>query len=247
MIKIISFVIQINCKMGKILSIETSTDVCSVAIAEDGVVTAKQELFQPNSHSTHLTLLIQELFKTEGVYAIEELDAVAVSAGPGSYTGLRIGVSVAKGICYAQGIPLIAIDTLMLLTQTALSFGAGIADEEALYSPMIDARRMEVYTSLHNSALEVLEETNAKIIDNDSFSELLQKQKVIFFGNGASKCKSVITSENASFLDNIVPLAANMSLLAESKLTKNDFVDLAYFEPFYLKSFVATIPKKKFF
>ncbi len=233
--------------MGKILSIETSTDVCSVAIAEEGVVTAKQELFQPNSHSTHLTLLIQELFKTEGVFPLEELDAVAVSAGPGSYTGLRIGVSVAKGICYAQGIPLIAIDTLMLLTQAVINTKEVSNSKEIIYCPMLDARRMEVYTSLHSSSLEVLEETNAKIIESDSFSEKLQKKKIVFFGNGASKCQRVIVSENASFLDGIVPLAANMNLLAENKFTADDFVDLAYFEPFYLKSFVATIPKKKFF
>ena len=233
--------------MGKILSIETSTDVCSVAIAENGVVRARQELFQPNSHSTHLTLLIHELFNAEGVSPVENLDAVSVSAGPGSYTGLRIGVSVAKGICYAQGIPLIAIDTLMLLTQAALNTEEGGNNKEVIFCPMLDARRMEVYTSLYSSALEVLEETNAKIVDDNSFSELLQKQKILFFGNGALKCQSTITSENASFIDGIVPLAANMSLLAENKFAKGDFVDLAYFEPFYLKSFVATTPKKKFF
>ncbi len=233
--------------MGKILSIETSTDVCSVAVAEDGIVTAKQELFQPNSHSTHLTLLIQELFKTEGISPIEELNAVAVSAGPGSYTGLRIGVSVAKGICFAQGLPLITIDTLTLLTQGALTVSKGEVANKYIYCPMIDARRMEVYTALHSSDLNVLEETNAKIIDSDSFSEPLKNQKILFFGNGASKCKDTIKSDNARFLNNVVPLAANMSLLAEKKFVKSDFVDLAYFEPFYLKSFVATIPKKKFF
>jgi len=232
--------------MGKILSIETSTDVCSVAIAEDGVVTAKQELFQPNSHSTHLTLLIEELFKTEGISSIEELDAVAVSAGPGSYTGLRIGVSVAKGICYAMELPLITIDTLMLLTQGALSASEDNA-KNFIYCPMLDARRMEVYTALHSSAFKVLEETNAKIVDSDSFYESLKNQRILFFGNGAPKCKDVIKSENALFLDDIVPLASNMSTLAEHKFAKNDFVNLAYFEPFYLKSFVATIPKKKFF
>jgi len=233
--------------MGKILSIETSTDVCSVAIANEGVVTAKQELFQPNSHSTHLTLLIEELFKTEGVSPIEKLDAVAVSAGPGSYTGLRIGVSVAKGICYAQSIPLIAIDTLKILTQAAITTETNESNKDIIYCPMLDARRMEVYTALHNSSLNVLENTNAKIIDENSFSESLQKQKILFFGNGADKCKEVIKSKNALFLDNVFPLASNMNLLAEQKFVKNDFVDLAYFEPFYLKSFVATIPKKKFF
>ncbi len=233
--------------MGKILSIETSTDVCSVAISEDGIVIAKQELFQPNSHSTHLTLLIQELFKTEGIHAMEGLDAIAVSAGPGSYTGLRIGVSVAKGICYALDIPLIAIDTLKILTRAAIIAPENDNTEEYIYCPMLDARRMEVYTALHNSTFAILEETNAKIIDSDSFSEYLKEHKILFFGNGASKCKNDITHQNAFFLDDIVPLAANMSFLAEQKFVNSAFVDVAYFEPFYLKSFVATISKKKFF
>ena len=233
--------------MGKILSIETSTDVCSVAIAEDGIVIAKQELFQPNSHSTHLTLLIQELFKTEGVSPMEELNAVAVSAGPGSYTGLRIGVSVAKGICYALNLPLISIDTLKILTQAAIITQDNNNTEELLYCPMLDARRMEVYTALHSSSFNILEETNAKIIDSDSFSEQLEKNMILFFGNGAAKCKNDISNENALFLDGIVPLAANMSILAEQKFANSNFEDLAYFEPFYLKSFIATISKKKFF
>ena len=233
--------------MGMILSIETSTDVCSVAIAKDGIAIAKQELFQPNSHSTQLTLLIQELFKTEGVSPMEELNAVAVSAGPGSYTGLRIGVSVVKGICYALDLPLISIDTLKTLTQAAIITQENNSAEELLYCPMLDARRMEVYTALHSSALNIIEETNAKIIDSDSFSEQLEKNKMLFFGNGAAKCKNDISNENALFLDGIVPLAANMSKLAEQKFANSDFEDLAYFEPFYLKSFVATISKKRYF
>ena len=232
--------------MAKILSIETSTDVCSVALGLDGVVAAKKELFQPNSHSTHLTLLIQELFSNERSCAMKDLDAVAVSAGPGSYTGLRIGVSVAKGICYALGIPLIAVDTMKILTQAAVLTKKEDKDD-FLYCPMIDARRMEVYTALHTSSFQILEETNALIVDEGSFFEKLNENKILFFGNGASKCKEVIRYENAFFIDDIVPLAANMNVLAEKAFVEKTFVDVAYFEPFYLKSFVATIPKKKFF
>jgi tRNA threonylcarbamoyladenosine biosynthesis protein TsaB len=232
--------------MAKILSIETSTDVCSVALAEDGTVIEKRELFEPNSHSKHTTLLIQDIFKTEGIQPMKELDAVAVSAGPGSYTGLRIGTSVAKGICFALNIPLIAVDTLTTMSQAVLASGAEV-DDKTLLCPMIDARRMEVYTALHDKTLKTIEETNAKIIDEDSFADVLAKNKVLFFGNGAAKCKDVIRSGNAVFVDDIFPLAANMSPLAEKAFNENDFVDVAYFEPFYLKSFVATISKKKFF
>jgi tRNA threonylcarbamoyladenosine biosynthesis protein TsaB len=169
-----------------------------------------------------------------------------VSAGPGSYTGLRIGTSVAKGICFALDIPLIAVDTLTTMSQAVLASGVEVGDD-TLLCPMIDARRMEVYTALHDKRLKTIEETNAKIIDEDSFADVLEKNRVLFFGNGAAKCKDVIKSSNAVFVDNIFPLAANMSPLAEKAFIENDFVDVAYFEPFYLKSFVATISKKKFF
>ncbi len=232
--------------MAKILSIETSTDVCSVAFAEDGKVIEKRELFEPNSHSKHTTLLIQDIFKTDGVPPMEELDAVAVSAGPGSYTGLRIGTSVAKGICFALNIPLIAVDTLTTMSQAVLASGIDVPGD-ILLCPMIDARRMEVYTVLHDKDLNVVEETNAKIIDENSFVEVLDKNKVLFFGNGAAKCKDTIRHDNAEFIDDIFPLAASMSPLAEKAFNESNFVDVAYFEPFYLKSFVATISKKKFF
>ncbi|NPA35482.1 MAG: tRNA (adenosine(37)-N6)-threonylcarbamoyltransferase complex dimerization subunit type 1 TsaB [Chlorobi bacterium] len=233
--------------MGLILNIETSTDVCSVALSDNGIVTAKKELFQPNSHSTHLTLLIQELFKTSGTPEMKELNAVAVSAGPGSYTGLRIGTSVAKGICYALGIPLIAIDTLTIITTGAFKKLTNEEKKSSLFAPMIDARRMEVYTALHSADLKVIEKTNALIIDEESFADKLKDNRIFFFGNGAAKCKEIINHQNAVFIDNVVPLAANMSELSEQAFQNNDFVDVAYFEPFYLKSFVATISKKKFF
>ncbi len=232
--------------MAKILSIETSTDVCSVAYSENGEVVEKRELFEPNSHSKHTTLLIQDIFRTEGVPPMAELDAVAVSAGPGSYTGLRIGTSVAKGICFALNIPLIAVDTLKIMSQAVLLSDVDVSGK-ILLCPMIDARRMEVYTALFDTSLKVIEDTSAMIIDEDSFTGVLDKSKVLFFGNGADKCKDAIKHENALFIDDIFPLAANMSLPAETAFSDNDFVDVAYFEPFYLKSFVATIPKKKFF
>ncbi len=232
--------------MAKILNIETSTDVCSAALAGDGKVLEKRELFEPNSHSKHTTLLIQDIFNKKGMPPIKSLDAVAVSAGPGSYTGLRIGTSVAKGICFALDIPLIAIDTLKVMTQAVLASGTSYP-EDTFFSPMIDARRMEVYTALHDHSLNVIEDTNAKIIDDSSFADVLEKNKVLFFGNGAAKCKDTIKNENAVFIDDIFPLASNMSPLAEKAFNENNFVDVAYFEPFYLKSFVATISKKKFF
>jgi tRNA threonylcarbamoyladenosine biosynthesis protein TsaB len=233
--------------MGLILNIETSTDVCSVALSEGGIVKEKRELFQPNSHSTHLTILIQDLFGQENTPEMKDLDAVAVSAGPGSYTGLRIGTSVAKGICFALDIPLIAVDTLRIITVGALKTLSGEDKDNSLFAPMIDARRMEVYTALHTSSLEVVEETNALIVDENSFDQKLKDNKIFFFGNGASKCKEVITHPDAVFIDDIVPLAANMASLSEKAFSENNFVDVAYFEPFYLKSFVATISKKKFF
>jgi len=232
--------------MAKILSIETSTDVCSVALAVDGKVIEKRELFEPNSHSKHTTLLIQDIFNTKGILPMAELDAVAVSAGPGSYTGLRIGTSVAKGICFALNIPLIAVDTLKVMSQAVLMSGVNVQTGTFL-CPMIDARRMEVYTALHDTSLNIVEDTNAKIIDENSFAEVLGRNKILFFGNGAAKCSEVIKHQNAIFIDEIFPLAVNMSPLADKAFIENEFVDVAYFEPFYLKSFVATISKKKFF
>jgi tRNA threonylcarbamoyladenosine biosynthesis protein TsaB len=154
---------------------------------------------------------------------------------------------VAKGICFALDIPLIAVDTLRIITVGALKTLSGEDKDNSLLAPMIDARRMEVYTALHTSSLEVVEETNALIVDENSFDQKLKDNKIFFFGNGASKCKEVITHPDAVFIDDIVPLAANMASLSEKAFSENNFVDVAYFEPFYLKSFVATISKKKFF
>ena len=175
---------------------------------------------------------------------MKEIDAVAVSSGPGSYTGLRIGVSTAKGICYALDKPLIAISSLRILSeQAALIYNEFVNKEIITFCPMIDARRMEVYTTLFNQNLEQIAEIKAQIITPDTFSSLLENQKIAFFGNGASKCKEVIQSNNALFLDEVYPLASAMSQPAFKFFNESHFEDVAYFEPFYLKDFIATIPK----
>ena len=169
-------------------------------------------------------------------------DAVAVSGGPGSYTGLRIGVSMAKGICYGRNLPLIGLPTLEVLCVPVLLYHE--LPDDALLCPMIDARRMEVYSAVYDRALNVIRKVGADVIDENSYQEYLDKGPVYFFGNGALKCKDKIVHPNARFLENIYPLASNMSPLSEKALAKEDFKDVAYFEPFYLKEFIATKPNK---
>jgi len=169
------------------------------------------------------------------------LDAIAISSGPGSYTGLRIGVSEAKGLSYGLGIPMIAIPTARIMA----SMMREKVDEGMLLCPMIDARRMEVYATFFDRSLHVVRETSADIVDGNSYKALLEKQRILFFGNGAEKCRSVITHPNALFVDDVHPLASEMVSLAEEAFAGKTFVDVAYFEPFYLKEFVATIPKNK--
>ncbi len=233
--------------MALILSLETSTKVCSVCLSQGEQIIAKKELFEANSHATHLTVFIQDLFKDLDNYTINDVDAIAVSSGPGSYTGLRIGVSVAKGICYALSKPLIAITSLESLVHGIKSNEdiKSKIDEKTLFCPMIDARRMEVYTTLFDAQLNMKQEITAEIIDENSFLEELKHHKIVFVGDGADKCKETITHDNAIFIDGMAPLAANMISLAAHKFEKKEFVDVAYFEPFYLKDFVATTPKKK--
>ncbi len=229
--------------MALILSIETSTKVCSVCLSENDNIIIKKELFEANSHATHLTVFIQDLFNDIKEYKISDIDAVAVSSGPGSYTGLRIGVSVAKGICYALNKPLIAITSLEALAYAAID-NENLKDG-TLICPMIDARRMEVYTTLYNARFEKVKEISAEIIDENSFAETLIQQSILFLGDGATKCKDVIKNENAIFIENKAPLAANMVKTAYQKFQDKKFEDVAYFEPFYLKDFVATTPKNK--
>lgn len=233
--------------MAKILSIETSTGVCSVALSDGGKVIASKEIYEANSHAAHLTVLIEQLFKENNINPGDDLDAVAVSSGPGSYTGLRIGVSTAKGICYASNTPLIAIDSMHILASPVVKQEWDESKLALLFCPLMDARRMEVYTALFDKELIIQEDISAKIIDEESFAEVLHTNRIVFFGNGAEKCKEVIQHENAIFIDNIHPLAKNLAPLAEMYYAEGKFEDVAYFEPFYLKDFVATTPKKKIF
>ena len=227
--------------MSCILHIETSTEVCSVSASQDGASIFSKEDFNGPSHAVVLGVFVDEVLSFIDNHAIP-LDAVAVSCGPGSYTGLRIGVSMAKGICYGRNIPLIAIPTPEVMTVPVLLFQD--LPEDALHCPMIDARRMEVYAAIYDRALKVKREISADIIDENSYSEFLAEHPVYFFGNGAAKCREKITHPNAHFIENIHPLAKWMFPLAERAMAEKDFKDVAYFEPFYLKEFVASTPKK---
>lgn len=227
--------------MACILHIETSTSVCSVAISEDGLAIFSKEDFNGPSHAVSLGVFVDEALSFADSRAIM-FDAVAVSCGPGSYTGLRIGVSMAKGICYGRNIPLIALPTLEVLSVPVLL--AHELPEDALICPMIDARRMEVYASVYDRSLKVIRKTAADIVDENSYLEFLNEHPVYFFGDGAAKCREKITHPNAHFIDDIRPLAKLMSPLADKAYAKGDFKDVAYFEPFYLKEFVGTQPKK---
>ena len=226
--------------MAVILNIDTSTTVCSVALSEGGKLIACKESNEGLNHSVLLGCFVDELLK-ENQLNVSQLDAVAISMGPGSYTGLRIGVSLAKGLCFGANLPLIAVPTLQAL---ALSV-ANELHEDALYCPMIDARRMEVYTAFYNRNNQTIVETQAEIIHEASFADLLSKQKIFFFGNGSTKVRNILISPNAYFLEGIETSARHMSLLAEQLFSQQKFVDVAYFEPFYLKDFIATTPKQK--
>jgi tRNA threonylcarbamoyladenosine biosynthesis protein TsaB len=227
--------------MPLILQIETATPVCSAALSENGKTIAVKELHANNIHAGSLTLFIQEVMISTGcVYG--DLDAVAVSKGPGSYTGLRIGVSTAKGLCFALDKPLIAIGTLGMM---AKGFLGANPSYDGLICPMIDARRMEVFTALFDSSLKAVEDVSAKIIDEESFLDKLEQGLITFIGDGAEKCKGAIGHPNALFSPANFNSAANMSELSFEAFAKTNFEDLAYFEPFYLKDFVFTTPKAK--
>ncbi|WP_321334882.1 tRNA (adenosine(37)-N6)-threonylcarbamoyltransferase complex dimerization subunit type 1 TsaB [uncultured Bacteroides sp.] len=227
--------------MSCILHIETSTAVCSVAVSEEGQSIFVKEDFQGPSHAVSLGVFVDEALSFVDNHAML-LDAVAVSCGPGSYTGLRIGVSMAKGVCYGRNIPLIGIPTLEVLSVPVLLYQE--LPDDALLCPMIDARRMEVYAAVYDRSLVVKRKTLADIVDENTYLEYLDKHPVYFFGNGATKCRDKITHPNAHFIDNIYPLAKMMFPLAEKAVANRDYKDVAYFEPFYLKEFVATQPKK---
>lgn len=223
--------------MAAILSIETSTTVTSAALHQDGKLIAVEITHVPNSAASQLAVMIDKILKQHPV----KLDAVAVSSGPGSYTGLRIGVATAKGICYALSVPLISVNTLQLMAYQVLHSQYEIRN--SLMSPMIDARRMEVYTMLVNEKLDVVQPVSASIIDSSSFADILNYKKICFFGNGADKCKSTITHPNAVFIDGIFPSAEWMGETAFDLFKKDKFEDVSDFEPLYLKDFVAKKPK----
>lgn len=228
--------------MSCILNIETSTQVCSVAVSQDGSCIFDEEDHSGPNHAEKLGTFVDEALSFIDNHAIP-LDAVAVSCGPGSYTGLRIGVSMAKGICYGRHVPLIGVPTLELLCVPVL-LDEVIEEDNALLCPMLDARRMEVYVQFFDRALREVRPIHADVVDEDSYREYLDKQPVYFLGNGAEKCKGTIEHPNAHFIDGIEPLAKHMFPLAEKRMAEEKFEDVAYFVPFYLKDFVAKQPRK---
>ena len=230
--------------MATILAIETSSHVCSVSLLSDGEIIAIRETTEQNAHSKILTSMILEMIDEKKISKIN-IDAIAVSKGPGSYTGLRIGVSVAKGLCYGWSKPLIAVDTVKA---QALDYKMNRMDlTTELLCPLFDARRMEVYTALYQSDVTEVLPVQAMIIDETSFEMYLKDNRILFFGTGAEKCKGTIRNANAEFIDGIIPSSAGVAYLAEEMYKKNDFVDVAYFEPNYLKDFIAGKPSKKIF
>lgn len=230
--------------MPCILNIETSTHVCSVAVTYDGSVAFHLENYEGPSHAALLGKYVSEAL---GFIRDNDMktDAVAVSCGPGSYTGLRIGVSEAKGLCFGGDLPLIAVPTLEILACKMLFTDA--VPENVLFCPMIDARRMEVYAAIYDRALQPVKPVSADIIDENSYRTWLDTGPVAFFGNGSAKCKGILSHPNALFIDRIDPLASDMLALSERAFRRQQFQDTAYFEPFYLKEFVATVPKNKIF
>ena len=228
--------------MSCILHIETSTDVCSVAVSQDGVCVFEREDHSGPNHSVKSGVFIDEALSFIDSQLMH-LDAVAVSQGPGSYTGLRIGVSTAKGICYGRDARLIAVPTLQLLCVPVL-LHEKIAEDDALLCPMIDARRMEVYAAIYDRALHEIRPVEADVVDSETYKPFLDSHPVYFFGNGAAKCIDTIHHPNARFIPDIEPLARWMFPLAERRFFDQQFEDVAYFVPFYLKDFVAKQPKK---
>lgn len=232
--------------MPTILHIESATLTCSVAVSRDGeTIGLKESHDQSYSHSEKLVVYIDEAIKQAGLKPTD-LGAVCVSKGPGSYTGLRIGVSAAKGLCYGLGIPLLSVGSLESMAHWAKAEFSEELTDVSFFCPMIDARRMEAYTQIFDASLKQIQPVSAEIIDENSFASVLEKGKVAFFGDGAAKCKEVINHPNAIFLDDFNPSARGTIALAEKKFTEKQFEDVAYFEPYYLKDFVAGKPKQIF-
>jgi tRNA threonylcarbamoyladenosine biosynthesis protein TsaB len=227
--------------MHTILSIETATKACSVALHEQGHLLGSQELHIDRSHSEYLAQMIKDLLSYTGK-SVQDLSAIAVSKGPGSYTGLRIGVSTAKGLCYGLGIPLISVNSLLAMAHEVKKYTLENYD----LCPMLDARRMEVYCMITDSDLNIRKETEAVIINETSFKRELKKGKILFFGDGMPKCREILgRNENACFVEDVHPKAPNIGYLACRKYDQKDFENTETFEPFYLKDFITTIPKKQ--
>lgn len=228
--------------MACLLNIDTSTSICSVAVSVDGHILFNKVSFDGPSHAALLGVFIEEALTVLKDKSLKP-DAVAVSGGPGSYTGLRIGVSMAKGLCFGYDIPLIHLSTLGVMASGAIHKRK---EANALYCAMLDARRMEVYAAIYNADMQVIREVSADIVTEETYaSYLADYPTVYFFGNGADKCKEVITSPKAVFVEDIHPLATDMIPFAEEAFLNKQFEDVAYYEPFYLKEFVATVPKNK--
>jgi len=224
-----------------ILFIETSTPICSVALAKGSEMLAIRENHEGLSHATLTAVFVDDVMKEAGV-KLEDLNAVAISKGPGSYTGLRIGVSIAKGLCYALNKPLIAISSIQALAQTATKH----YDENHLFVPMIDARRMEVYSAVYNTKNECLRDVQADIIDENSYADFAKNHPLVLLGDGAKKCEDILKNNPQIRIDETLKISAkNMIHLAQNAFENKDFVDVAYFEPFYLKDFIAGKPNVK--
>lgn len=228
--------------MSRIILIETSTSLCSTALVEDRKVVCERISDEPRAHASKTALFVSEMLSEKGL-KVSDCDAVAVSKGPGSYTGLRVGVSTAKGLCFGAGIPMISVGTLDTLVWQALD-GNMLPEGCRYIIPMIDARRMEVYTGIFTPDGKQISPTVAQIIDADSFKDQLAEGPVLFIGDGADKCKDTLTSPNARFIQ-CCPKAASMTHPAIDALEAKRFEDVAYFEPFYLKEFITTVSKKK--
>lgn len=228
--------------MAGILHIETSTDVCSVALSKDGECVFNREDYDGPNHAVKLGTFVDEALSFADSHLIA-LDAVAVSSGPGSYTGLRIGVSMAKGVCFGRDLKLISVPTLQLLAVPLLL--SEKIDEGALLCPMIDARRMEVYSAVYDRSLREVRSIQADIVDSTTYASFLNRQPVYFFGNGAEKCMDVIANSNARLIKDVQPIAKWMFPIAEKRFLNGEFEDVAYFVPYYLKDFVAKKPSEK--
>jgi tRNA threonylcarbamoyladenosine biosynthesis protein TsaB len=228
--------------MSLLLSLETSTQSCSVALHKDGVLVTSKIMTVPRSAASQLAVMIEEVMKDSGV-AMKELNGIVVTSGPGSYTGLRIGVATAKGVCYALNIPLLSVNTLELMAFQYLKTATPeIKKNNLLLCPMLDARRMEVYCAVFDMNLNSIEPIKAKIIDATSFNELLNNHQVIFFGEGADKCRGMINHTNAQFIAQLIPQASFLGEIGYKKYNQGAFEELVSFEPFYLKDFLIKKP-----